>query len=84
MIACACVKTRLVSHSRRRPFETRADMDTAPSESSEPLPGPSGLSIHVAVALTIACTGNGHPTNEARAIRLSCQEIGTEARDMEA
>ena len=44
-------------------FQTRRVAHSARSESSEPRAGPSGLSIHASVALTIECTGNGHSTN---------------------
>ena len=44
-------------------FQTRRVAHSARSKSSEPRAGPSGLSIHASVALTIECTGNGHSTN---------------------
>ena len=45
-------------------MKTHADMDTdRPSDCSQPRPGPSGLSIHATIALTVQCTGNGQSTN---------------------
>ena len=41
----------------------RAGMDAASSPRSEPRPGPSGLSIHATVAITIECAGNGRSSN---------------------
>lgn len=46
-----------------RPSGAFREMDTAPSDSSEPRTGPNGISIQATVALTIAYTGNGHSTN---------------------
>ena len=50
----------LACSDRLPTFGTHVDMDTAPTD---PLPSPSGLSIHPTVALTIECTGNCHSTN---------------------
>ena len=48
--------------SREMP-QTRRVANSAQRESSEPRPGPSGLSIHATVVLSLECTGNGHSTN---------------------
>ena len=66
-MVCACTATSLsrCSLPTGLTVHTVADfaMDSAPSEGIEARPGPSGLSIHATVAVTVHCTGNGHSSN---------------------